>query len=406
MRQWLEAGYFKGDLPISQQPSGPFLPLSNIFQDLSFAFRVAGQSSDGEAEEAAREEEMRAKEEEERRVSEEQAHAEALAAEAAAAEAEALAHVQAQARMEAQAEEERLEREAAAEAEAQASAAKKAAALEAKQNEQNNSSAQLKMMLGLGQVESRAAEPINDEEPEAPKSPTKSKKSQKQKNQPAAAPSSPVAPPKPVWGNGVSAQVKRKSMAEIQQEEARIAALTAKDRKAAGRSSSGGWANVAASKGGSTGWQGGSAKPITPSSVVTGSNTTQTRMPSRPSGTKPAPPSRQTSAPAAMQPQHRAGQQQQNAPDDFGAAMSSSLEIWCKDQMRKLNGSDDLTLVSFCMTLNDPAEIRTYLNAYLGSTAQVNTFAADFINKRGLGKTQQEEWESTKPKKGRKKGGK
>jgi hypothetical protein len=387
MRQWLEAGYFKGDLPISQQPTGPFHPLSSLFHDLSFAFRVQGQPSDGgDAEEsAAREEEQRAKEEEEqRRAAGERARAQAMAA----AEAEA---------------EQKREANRAAAAEAQMAAA----ALQA-QNEQNNSSAQLKMMLGLGQqAESNAVEapPLADEPVEMPP-PPKSKKSQKQRNQPAAAPSSPAAPQKPVWGNG-SSQVKRKGMAEIQQEEARIAAITASERKASGKSSTGGWANVASSKGGSTGWQGGAVKPGGAAAAVVPAPAPAAATQPRavPARVKPSAPSRQASAPAAMQPQHR-GSQQQKAADDFGAAMSTSLESWCKDQMRKLNGSDDLTLVSFCMTLNDPAEIRQYLTAYLGSTPQVSNFATDFINKRGLGKAQVDEWESTKPKKGRKKGGK
>jgi hypothetical protein len=75
--------------------------------------------------------------------------------------------------------------------------------------------------------------------------------------------------------------------------------------------------------------------------------------------------------------------------------MSPAMEKWCKDQMSKLNGTDDLTLASFCMTLNDPVEIRQYLTAYLGTTPQVNNFASEFISKRGLGSQKQEEWEST-----------
>ena len=74
--------------------------------------------------------------------------------------------------------------------------------------------------------------------------------------------------------------------------------------------------------------------------------------------------------------------------------MSPALEKWCKDQMQKVNGTDDLTLVSFCMTLNDPDEIRQYLTAYLGSTSQVNNFATEFINRKS-GATAQEEWATT-----------
>jgi hypothetical protein len=89
--------------------------------------------------------------------------------------------------------------------------------------------------------------------------------------------------------------------------------------------------------------------------------------------------------------------------DEFGATMSPALEKWCMDQMKKINGSDDLTLIAFCMTLNDANEIRQYLVTYLGSTPQVNNFATEFINKRGLGSAKAEEWEMGGAKKGRKK---
>ncbi len=79
--------------------------------------------------------------------------------------------------------------------------------------------------------------------------------------------------------------------------------------------------------------------------------------------------------------------------EEFGATMSPALEKWCKEQMQKINGSDDLTLVGFCMTLPDANEIRQYLTTYLGATHQVNIFATEFINKRGLG-NKQEEWET------------
>eukprot|EP00571_Detonula_confervacea_P010765 CAMPEP_0172297246 /NCGR_PEP_ID=MMETSP1058-20130122/343_1 /TAXON_ID=83371 /ORGANISM="Detonula confervacea, Strain CCMP 353" /LENGTH=954 /DNA_ID=CAMNT_0013006375 /DNA_START=61 /DNA_END=2922 /DNA_ORIENTATION=- len=39
MRQWLEAGYFKGDLPISQNNAGPFRTLSSYFSNAGKAFQ-------------------------------------------------------------------------------------------------------------------------------------------------------------------------------------------------------------------------------------------------------------------------------------------------------------------------------------------------------------------------------
>ena len=86
--------------------------------------------------------------------------------------------------------------------------------------------------------------------------------------------------------------------------------------------------------------------------------------------------------------------------------MSPALEKWCKEQMMKLNGTDDLTLVGFCMTLTDPSEIRQYLTAYLGTSPQVNNFATEFINRKVGVKPAKEEWETTvtSKKKGKKKG--
>ena len=98
--------------------------------------------------------------------------------------------------------------------------------------------------------------------------------------------------------------------------------------------------------------------------------------------------------------------------DNFGTngRMSPALEKWCKGQMRQLNGSDDLTLVSFCMTLTDQDEIRQYLTAYLGATKPVERFATEFLRHRGLASRGEEEaWESAggpKGKRGKKKGGK
>ena len=45
------SGYFKGDLPISQDPKGQFRPLSSLFSDVDVAFKPTGPS---EAELAAR----------------------------------------------------------------------------------------------------------------------------------------------------------------------------------------------------------------------------------------------------------------------------------------------------------------------------------------------------------------
>lgn len=376
MRQWLEAGYFKGDLPISQKTTGQFIPLSNIFPDLSIAFRSASDEANDNAAKEAAEAIQLAKEEEHRKIVE--------------ARATAAATIERQRREQ---EVEAFKVRQAAESVAAASAAKSS-----RNGDLNNSSAQLKIMLGLGgqhfnngKEEWYNSHGDNSLQPKVI--------SKKPLNQEVVFNSIPVLQAKPttvassVWGAGVSKVPTRKSMSEIQQEEARTAAFVAMEQQATGRSNSSGWANVAATSG--PGWQSGALKQPTATSFVTGSSNLSTARVIQARGI--AVPSATVSVP------RRASGASAQQADDFGATMSPSLEVWCKEQMRKLNGSDDLTLVSFCMTLNDPAEIRQYLTAYLGTTPQISYFATEFINRKGGGKGKTEEWETTvKPKKTRK----
>ena len=372
MRQWLEAGYFKSDLPISQQQTGHFHPLSALFPDLSEAFvdPAAAAAEKEEQEQAARLEEEQAK-----------AAAEAAAREAAAAreQAEREAAQRKQQAREAAERERRAKEEAERHAQEQAKIAASAA---------QKDSSQLKMMLGMSADAPAAKEPE--------KHPSKAKKGQQQQNQqqpPQNEPAPAPAQTKPAWGSAAAKPVAaRKSMSEIQNEEARAAAKLAVQQQGQRGSGSSGWANVAASRGGSTGWSGGAAMqrpaavlqkqpaPIVPSSV-------QTRVP-KPQVAKVATANAQMTAASQQRTQNT------SSAEEFGAQMSPTLEKWCKEQMQKLNGTDDLTLVSFCMSLSDPVEIRQYLTTYLGSTAQVNNFATEFI-KHKSGAKAQEEWETT-----------
>jgi hypothetical protein len=223
-------------------------------------------------------------------------------------------------------------------------------------------------------------------------------------------------------------------MSEIQMEEARIAALQAQQQGAAPRASSG-WANVVAARS-SVGpaavmTRAGGVMPVhaqQPSALLTGVGTKPLATSKSAAGAAP-----KKLAVAATVPSQKPGSlpnaaasplttnssgAASNAAEEFGAKMSPVFEKWCREQVKKINGTDDLTLVSFCMSLSDPSEIREYLTTYLGSTAQVNSFATDFIKRKngmgGAGGTgagasaskQQEEWESTAAgKKARKKKG-
>ena len=318
--------------------------------------------------------------------------------EAERARAEAEAHERAERERQEQAAAEAAERERKAKEEAEAAERERRTREEEakKANGKNESSTQLKMMLGLP---SETAAPAL---PAAPVSPTSGgKETKKSKNsgknrkskepqQTTDASSAAAKSAAPAWG-GASQPVKRKSMAEIQKEEARASAIATMQQKGT-RSSSSGWANVAASRGGSTAWTGTTAKQ-TPAAVLSkpgGMSAPVQRAKSTPAST---PANRQQAASSSSQP--KANVSSSTPADDFGAKMSPAFEKWCKDQMEKLNGTDDLTLVSFCMTLNDASEIRQYLTAYLGSTPQVNSFATEFINRKGGNAAQQEQWETT-----------
>lgn len=383
MRQWLEAGYFKGDLPISQQTSGPFHPLSTLFPDLSVAFRaVENDTAQEEGDRAA----AAAAEEERRR-------AEAEVGERRAAEAAIEAAERERAEMERQA------------AEAEAAKAN---------NGGNESSAKLKMMLGLPSELSFGADAGNDmNESSRTTAPSKGQNAEKRvskggnkKSQQKAAKENPVpAEPAPqvakpaaaAWGGAANANPK-KSMSEIQQEEARAAALMATQKDVIPQSSSG-WANVAAA--GTTGWSSGTVKQVAPAvhGANVASNPLQGQARAKPQNVAPT----RAVAPITEQQRSSSNASSSTPAEEFGATMPPALETWCKEQMQKINGSDDLTLVGFCMTLPDANEVRQYLTTYLGSTPQVNNFATEFINQRGLG-NKQEEWETPgSAKKGRKK---
>lgn len=69
-------------------------------------------------------------------------------------------------------------------------------------------------------------------------------------------------------------------------------------------------------------------------------------------------------------------QSKPSSKTDFGGkAMSPDMSEWCVAQLRRINGTDDLTLLDFCMSLKSAAEVRETLVANLGSSAQVENFA-------------------------------
>lgn len=382
MRQWLEAGYFKGDLPISQNPQGPFLPLSTLFPDLSVAFRAVVKE-----------------------VVEESA---VNLVESNAASSDTLDDIQPD--VSGVGTDKHLQIDSPREHEVVES--EKEGTEEEAQNTGNQSSTQLKMILGLStdapsgddSMETATIEPNMLVESQM-SSPRKTQKKISEKAEPAKLETKAEDTPSPekakqsstAWGGAAAANPK-KSMSEIQQEEAKAAALLERDNVP--RQQSSGWANVAAS--GKSGWSSGTLKQSTPlTSMAQNGRQVQGRGKSQQLNQ----PVTQSKANPGSQKQDFNSVQSSTPAEEFGTTMSAALEKWCKDQMQRISGGDDLTLVAFCMTLDDANEIRQYLTTYLGSTSQVNNFATEFINRRGLG-LKQEEWETPgSARKGRKKKG-
>lgn len=446
MRQWLEAGYFKGDLPISQNPEGSFRPLSSLFPDLTIAFRPAAPSDEEQARIAA----------EADAAMEAKAEADALRELAEKVESERVELEKAEADAREVAEKNRIAKESSVVVEAKTQEVE-IMTDDTKQNLQTvghtnsvtnkKQSDQLKMLLGLdrsaendnpidtishqGVIVSGPPSPIGKElaqvvkpvpkttiDPQPQMKPAKTKPSKKVHMVVAPQPEkvslsipapAPIPAPIPAWGGAGAGKIsgRKKSMSEIQREEAKIAAEVAKQRGALTQTnpvvggSSGGWANIAAS-GGTGAWSGTTVIP-SPAPVSTSISTIPS-VGSTGAGFQQAR-SRQQTAANTVQQQALNRSSTQKTMDEFGAngKMSPMLENWCKEQMRKLNGTDDMTLVAFCMTLSDPIEIKQYITEYLGNTAQVNNFASEFINRKN-GNPRVEQWETT-AKKGRKKKG-
>lgn len=58
------------------------------------------------------------------------------------------------------------------------------------------------------------------------------------------------------------------------------------------------------------------------------------------------------------------------------------VQEWCKEKMKKLQGTDDLTLVRFLMSCSSNGEIVEYISAYLGKSTEVSQFTSEFIRRK------------------------
>jgi hypothetical protein len=87
----------------------------------------------------------------------------------------------------------------------------------------------------------------------------------------------------------------------------------------------------------------------------------------------PAPVSAPAPAPVVVKPAPKAAVNKEKEKSSFGGKdMSKDMADWCAAQLKRINGSDDLTLAQFCMSLESAAEIRETLSSYLGSSPAVS----------------------------------
>lgn len=341
MRQWLEAGYFKGDLPISQNTTGPFAPLSNYFPNMASAFKEeAPAPAMSDPRHSVVEERSVPEPVPDRNLTPTQQPVQTLGS----ASVEESVSV--------------VEEPTPQPPSPEQSEPKNEGDYENENNSNNASSSdQLKMMLGLGNGSGNGS-----------KAPT-----------PAPAPTAQQKKAS-AWGSSTKPTA-RKSMSEIQQEEAAAAAK----RGGNNNSGSAGWAKVAAKP---TVWTGAAVAPA---------NAATMKPTPRPGNgpTRSASLAVHHQPPPSLRPQKPSRSKSTADAADFGAKLPRGLEDWAKEQMVRLNGSEDLTLVSFCMSLQDPEEIHQYLAAYLGLSKEVSQFANELIARKA------DDWEST-ARKGRK----
>lgn len=231
--------------------------------------------------------------------------------------------------------------------------------------------AQLKMMLGVQSMQ--MAQPT----PSAANATTPNKSQSK----PATATTSgSSASPWNTAKINLGSQQPAKSMRDILAEEERLAQERAKRNETPSNTSH--WMNVVAGTANAP-----PAKPTrslgpVPASVLKSSKQLRSNADgSRSSGTTP----NKTDADASF---WNFGAAQSTKPDgtngsSFGSKpVPNELMSWCAKQLESLGGVENMALMEYCSTLEDPGEIREYIAAYLGSTPRVSAFATEFIQKK------------------------
>ena len=62
--------------------------------------------------------------------------------------------------------------------------------------------------------------------------------------------------------------------------------------------------------------------------------------------------------------------------------LPKEFSSWCAGELKKLGQEGALSLVAFLYNNDNPAEVRQYMSAYLGTKPEVANFATEFIARR------------------------
>ena len=99
----------------------------------------------------------------------------------------------------------------------------------------------------------------------------------------------------------------------------------------------------------------------------------------RPPPPPPPPPARRPVVPGTPV-EHDVGPTSAN---NGGSGLLSGLfKEWCSEQMKSLQGTEDVALCEFLMSLESNSEAAEYVTLYLGSSSQVSAFCAEFLKRK------------------------
>lgn len=130
----------------------------------------------------------------------------------------------------------------------------------------------------------------------------------------------------------------------------------------------------------------GSPHPALNSSVKTTSRDPNYASSNQPKVSAPKSSANLTESPKSLWTMENASQRSisnksQSSNDD---GMPKDIAEWCESQLKRINNAADISLLHVCFSLSSAGEIREYLSEILGSTPAVSLFATEFIKRKEL----------------------